>query len=67
MHVDVTYVGEGEEGINNVLSAMENYYNQWKMEVNTNMTKVEVLGRGRVQTEGYNFTSGNERVETRRI
>lgn len=51
---------DSEEGIRNTLAALENYCREWKLKVNCSKTKVVIFGRGRIQTEGYDFKYTNE-------
>ena len=61
---DTVIMADSEVGIKNALKALDNYCHQWKLKVNCSKTKVVVFGRGRAQTERYQFDFRDESVDT---
>ena len=55
-------MADREVGIKNAFKVLNNHCHQWKLKANCRMTNV-VFGRGRAQTERYQFDFRDERVD----
>ncbi len=61
---DTVILANSEEETKNILTALELYCDQWKLEVNNSKTKVVVYSRGRRNYGTYNFVFKEENIET---
>ena len=59
---DTILLAESASDLQNMLNSFEEYCNQWKLKVNLSKTNIIIFGSR--NTTHYNFTFGNEKIET---
>jgi hypothetical protein len=55
-------MSETPEGSQKTLTAFENYYNNWKLKLNTSQTKVVVFSKRRIRSN-FNFNMYGQPIE----
>ena len=59
---DTVLMSETPEGSQKTLTAFENYYNNWKLKLNTSQTKVVVFSKRRFRSN-FNFNMYGQPIE----
>jgi hypothetical protein len=59
---DTVLMSETPEGSQKTLTAFENYYNNWKLKLNTSQTKVVVFSKRRIRSN-FNFNMYGQPIE----
>ena len=61
---DIVLLSETADGLQNCLNNLKTYCCKWALTVNTLKTKVMIFNKGGRNLKNFNFTFGNETVET---
>ena len=60
---DTVLFSDTEEGLQKCLNGLKAYCDKWKLQINTEKTKVMIFSKNKVKAEDFNFTIGDKSVE----
>ena len=65
MYADDTIIlADSKDNLQLALNALRSYCEKWKLEINCSKTKITIFSRSKINHTNFNFTYGNQTIET---